>query len=132
MTTIEMTVSDRISALDCGEINDARRLLLAKAIALGADDAALTVLGKALRASVKTTILIPNHSLATLSRGRGWCRKGKGDSATWGERDEDGLGYRVGPGKWIVGGHDGFSRKRQEEWKVEHVTVGDETWTVAS
>lgn len=74
--------------------------------------------------------MLPPHRFESLSRGSGWCRKGKGDSATWGERTDG--GYRVGPGRWIVGGNDGFRRKGSDEWTVEHVTVGGQIWTVAS
>jgi hypothetical protein len=112
-------------------ITQVRIKRLARAIELGADDATLTVLTEALRTSEQTTIVLPAHRYEGLSRGRGWARKGKGASAVWGERDDDG-GYRVGPGRWTVGGNDGFSRKSETTWKVEHVAVGVETWTVAS
>jgi hypothetical protein len=76
------------------------------------------------------TILVPANRLENLSRGKGWARKGRGDRAEWGERADG--GYRVGPGKWTVGGNDGFDRKREDVWDVEHVQVGAETWTIAS
>lgn len=40
---------------------------------------------------------------------------------------------RVGPGKWEVGGHDGFARKKSDSWVVVHVILNDgSVWTVAS
>lgn len=42
-------------------------------------------------------------------------------------------GWRVStPGRWIVGGTDGFSRKGEVCWDVESVPIGDETWFIAS
>src|SRR4051812_24609057 len=85
------------------------------------DDATFTKLANALRAARKDTVLLPAHRFEGLSRGKGWARKGRGDSAVWGERDDG--GYRVGPGKWTVGGNDGFTRKGQDEWVVAHIQV---------
>jgi len=93
------------------------------------DDVVFAELAKALRVARQPTIVLPAQRFENLSRGRGWARKGRGDSAEWGERVQG--GYRVGPGEWTVGGHDGFSRKGQDEWVVEHVKVGGETWTIA-
>jgi hypothetical protein len=103
---------------------------LALAIERGATDAALEAICDARRTSTTDTIVLPVQRYENLSRGKGWCRKGRGASAVWGERDDG--GYRVGPGRWTVGGNDGFSRKGEDEWTVKHVTVGTETWTVAS
>jgi len=103
---------------------------LARALELGASDQALEAICDAARTSMTDTIVLPAQRFEGLSRGKGWCRKGRGDSAEWGERDDG--GYRVGPGKWTVGGSDGFSRKGQNEWIVKHVQVGAEVWTVAS
>lgn len=108
----------------------ARRESLTMALALGASDAALETICDALRVARRNTIVLPRQHLETLSRGRGWARKGRGSTAVWGERVDG--GYRVGPGRWTVGGNDGFSRKAETVWDVEHVTVGSETWTVAS
>ena len=47
----------------------------------------------------------------------------------WGQRTNG--GYRISPGRWTIGGNDGFSRKGEDVWNVEHVTVGSETWTIA-
>lgn len=65
-----------------------------------------------------------------LSRGKGWCRQGKGADAVWGKRD--GSGYRVGPGDWVVGSTDGLRRKSSTPWKVEHVQVGSDVCTIAN
>lgn len=113
-----------------GEMSSARLAMLEKAIALGAEDAVLEALVDARRTSACATIVLPAHRLENLSRGRGWVRKGKGNSADWGERVDG--GYRVGPGRWTVGGNDGFHRKGEDMWEVKHLTVGPYTWTVAS
>lgn len=110
-------------------VTDARRASLARAIELGADEYTLCELVRARRVSKSATIVLPPHRFERLSRGRGWARKGSHATATWGEREEN--GYRVGPGRWVVGGSDGFSRKGQDTWTVEHVQVGSETWTIA-
>lgn len=109
------------------EVSDVRRETLTRAIELGADRKTLVVLRDAVRVNRASTIVLPQGRFANLSRGRGWCRKGKGASAEWADADE----HRVGPGKWVVGSSDGFSRKQQTPWTVEHVQVGAQTWTVA-
>jgi len=108
----------------------ARIARLAKALELGATDSVLEEICNAARTSERATILLPRNRLENLSRGRGWCRKGKGDKAEWGEREDD--GYRVGPGRWTVGGNDGFSRKNEDSWLVKNVQVGDQIWTIAN
>jgi hypothetical protein len=110
--------------------NPARIERLARALELGAWDSALEKLCDAARTSDEPTIVLPAHRFEGLSRGKGWARKGSRNSAEWGERVKG--GYRVGPGHWLVGGNDGFSRKGEDTWDVEHVTVGSETWTIAS
>jgi len=112
------------------DVSEGRRLALAAAIELGADDAGLTALCEARRTSRNRTIVLPAQRFEHLSRGRGWARKGKGDSAEWGTRVAG--GYRVGPGHWVVGGNDGFTRKGEDTWTVKSLTVGTETWTIAS
>jgi hypothetical protein len=112
----------------------AQRLeVVLEAAALGADATALCRIAAALRISRRETVVLPLHRYARLSRGRGWARLGRGHQVTWGAREPgpDG-GYRVGPGRWTVGGSDGYARKGEDEWTVEHVAVGSETWTVAS
>lgn len=124
------TVEARIARLGITEISEKRLASLAKAHGVGVSDETFRVLGEALRVSERDAVLIPCHRFENLSRGRGWARKGSGDNAEWGEREKG--GYRVGPGRWTVGGSDGFSRKGSDSWTVEHVQVGAETWTVAS
>lgn len=102
----------------------------ARALELNASNSALVALADADRTSMTDTIVLPAHRYEGLSRGRGWARKGKGTKAVWGERTDN--GYRVGPGHWTVGGNDGYSRKGETTWDVKLVTVGTETWTVAS
>lgn len=108
-----------------------RDATVAAAAALGADDAALDAIRAATIVSRSATIVLPAHHYETLSRGRGWARKGKGYPAVWGERLDAG-GYRVGPGRWTVGGNDGFARRGAASWTVTAITIGAQTWTVAS
>jgi len=103
--------------------------MLEVAIALGADLETLEILRDASRISRILTIRLPAHRYEGLSRGRGWARKGRGDSVEWGEKASG--GYRVGPGEWDVGATDGFSRKGSVHYVVSHVQVGPETWTIA-
>lgn len=128
MTSQTETVAERIARLQLTDISEKRLESLTIAHPM-TDDATFATLSNAMRLSRKETIVLPQHRFEGLSRGRGWARKGRGNTAEWGER-EDG-GYRVGPGKWVVGGHDGFTRKGSDSWEVSHVRVGDMTWTVA-
>ena len=125
-----MIVVGEIAKLDAETVTEARRESLARASELGADRMTLMMLVQASRVSRRDTIVLPSGKYEHLSRGKGWARKGRGNTAEWGER-EDG-GYRVGPGRWTVGSSDGFSRKSSIDWTVKHVCVGVETWTVAS
>lgn len=122
------TAADRIARLGLTEISAARLETLTIAHPL-VDDALFARLANALRVARTATIVLPAHRYEGLSRGRGWARRGRGGSAEWGERTDK--GYRVGPGRWTVGGSDGYSRKGEDTWTVEHVAVGAETWTVA-
>jgi len=124
------TILARYAEGNTAPINDVRRERLARAIELGASDGALEALCDAKRTSTSETIILPAQRFENLSRGRGWCRKGRGNSAEWGEREDN--GYHVGAGRWTVGGHDGFTRKGEDTWTVKHVRVGAEVWTVAS
>lgn len=108
---------------------ETRRESLAIAIALGADLATLVKLRDAGRLSRKNTITLPRHRRENMSRGKGWARKGRGKEVSWGERDD--TGYIVGPGRWTVGGNDGYHRKGETVWTVTHIAVGPQTWTVA-
>lgn len=110
-------------------VSDARRDTLARGIALGAAEGTLAALRDAGRVSRGNAIVLPAHRLEGLSRGKGWARKGRGNNVEWGDKTEG--GYRVGPGHWVVGGNDGFSRKGETTWDVEHIQVGTETWTIA-
>lgn len=118
-------------AIDLDTLSPKRRESLELAAAAGASENILNRLASANRVSRKPSILLPRHRFAYLSRGRDWCRRGKGATARWGE-EEDG-GWRVStPGRWIVGGNDGFSRKGEVCWDVESVPIGDETWFLAN
>ena len=76
------------------------------------------------------SVILPPNRLESLSKGKGWARLGKFDPVIWGVRCEG--GYRVSrPGMWIVGGDDGFGRKREEGYKVARVKIGDLFWVVA-
>jgi hypothetical protein len=118
------------AACNTAPIAPKRAERLARAIELGASHDVIMAICDAGRTSTTDTIILPAHRFENLSRGRGWARKGRGDSAVWGERADG--GYRVSPGKWVVGGNDGFSRKGEDAWTVTHIQVGSETWTVAS
>jgi hypothetical protein len=129
MDTTDTTTNVLATICEGKEISDSRRASLARAVELGADQATLVRLVDAIRLNKGPTIALPAHRYEGLSRGRGWCRQGRGANAVWGERTDS--GYRVGPGRWVVGGCDGFSRKKEDHWHVEHVQVGPETWTIA-
>ena len=132
-TTIEMTtaetVAERIARLNLGTISESRLDTLTIAHPL-VNDAIFAAISNARRVARKDTIVLPRHHFETLSRGRGWARCGHGEDVIWGERVDG--GYRVSPGVWSVGGHDGFKRKRADEWLVTHVQVGALTWTLAN
>ncbi len=119
----------RLARLALPAPKPARAESLALAHAAGASDDTLRVLATAGRLARKESVVVPAHRFEGLSRGRGWARKGKGNDASWGDRVDG--GYRVGPGRWVVGGDDGYSRKGQDEWTVRHVTVGTTVWTIA-
>ncbi len=112
------------------DVPSSRHATLLRAIALGAGAGALHRLAQAIRVKQGKTIVLPPHRYEGLSRGRGWCRMGRGSSVEWGEREDKG-GYRVGPGVWTIGATDGFARKGDDRWTVEHLPVGAETWTIA-
>lgn len=117
--------------IDGHEITDSRKETLTMAADAGASIEQLEILRDAMRVRRKgDTIILPRHHYESCSRGRGWARKGKGSNAEWGERVDG--GYRVGPGRWVVGGHDGFRRKDADTWEVSHITIGDHIWTIAS
>lgn len=111
-------------------VSEARARTLAKAIDTGASESALEKLKAATRVEFADQIALPKGAYDHLSRGKGWARKGRGDSAEWGEKSPQ--GWLVGPGSWLVHSTDGFNRKSEVDWRVEHVRVGDETWTIAN
>jgi hypothetical protein len=121
MTTDTITIPENVT--------DFRRESLTIAIGLGADQALVDKLAKAMRLSRKDTIVLPAGRYESLSRGKGWARCGRGDSAQWGERETG--GYRVGVGSWLVFSSDGFHRESRTEWVVKHIQVGNQTWTLA-
>lgn len=128
--SIYQKVKELMRSLTETSISDERCVTLIKAAKTGASPLAMKNIAEAKRVSSKKYIELPKHRFEYLSRGRGWCRQGTGSNAIWGERTEN--GYKVDtPGKWSVGGHDGFTRKREDIWIVEHVKVGEETWTIA-
>lgn len=127
MTTINIE-----SLTEGHAVSDKRRESLVLAIELGADAETLAQIRDARRLSRTDAIVLPAGRLQHLSRGRGWCRSGRRDSAKWADRT-DNDDYRVDePGVWIVGCSDGFSRKDETKWRVSHVTVGEQTWTIAN
>jgi hypothetical protein len=119
----DLAIDALVDAFGVHEIRDARRASLRIAISAGADRAALRLLAEAARLSRSALVKLPQGRFADLSRGKGWCRRSDGTFAN---------DYRVGPGRWTVGSTDGFRRKDRVTWDVSHVTVGRETWTVAS
>jgi hypothetical protein len=125
-----MNVNEMMVDSNGNTVSDSRAQTLAIAMLSGATDATLVAIRDANRVSRTDTVVLPAYRYERLSRGRGWARCGKGDSAKWGERADG--GYRVGPGKWSVGATDGYQRKGADEWSVEHVRVGQEVWTVAN
>lgn len=127
---MEWTKSLAVAIERSEPMNEKRWESLRLATEAGADVDILLEIASARRVSRKATIVLPAHRFEGLSRGRGWARLGRGNNVTWGER-EDG-GYRVGPGRWTVGGNDGFSRKGEDTWTVRNLQVGEQTWTVAS
>lgn len=122
-------MAERMARLGIGEVSESRMESLTMAHEL-VDDATFTRLAGATRLYRMPTIVLPRLHLEGLSRGRGWARKGTGDNAQWGKRVDG--GYRVGPGKWIVGATDGFRRKDSRAWTVANITVGDNIWTIAN
>lgn len=123
------TLSERIARLAPGEDCADRMDILADAADAGVSDADLAKMAKAPRIAEGDRITLPRHKLENLSRGKGWARCGSGRSAEWGQRCAD--GYRVGPGFWVVGGSDGYTRKGEITWDVTHIRAGGKVWTIA-
>ena len=108
-----------------------RDAAIAVAKSLGIDEAvAVFESADAVGVQGELSVVLPPNRLESLSKGRGWARLGKYDDATWGVKCEG--GYRVNrPGAWVVGGDDGFGRKREDAYKVARVKIGDLFWIVA-
>jgi len=94
------------------------------------DDATFEKIASALIISKEDSILLPPGRYDHCSRGKGWCRKGRGDSAMWGEQHKNGYVVHF-PGLWVIGSSDGFKRKNETKWQVSEVTVGSATWMLA-
>lgn len=125
------TVADRLVRLaPSATPSDGRLESLRLAAEAGVSDELFVLLAEATKLFRGPKATLPAHRFEGLSRGRGWCRKGKGTNAEWGSRGDH--GYTVGAGRWVVGGSDGFSRKKEDIWDVVHVQVGDKTWTIAN
>lgn len=120
------------SASDYASTVSANRLTwLVLAESLGASAETLAALAAATRLGKDGSIKLPAGRYDHCSRAKGWCRLGRGDAATWGERAEGG-GYTVrAPGVWTVGSSDGFRREEKVTWTVAAIPVGDQTWLTA-
>lgn len=126
-----MTHFSEWDAVESGKAVSNRDAAVAVAKSLGNTEAvALLESAAAVGVQGELSVVLPPNRLESLSRGRGWARFGKHDAATWGVKCEG--GYRVNrPGAWVVGGDDGFGRKREDAYKVARVKVGDLFWVVA-
>lgn len=130
-TTTTELIEARLSRLAITGLLEGRTKTVTIAHEAGVDDALLKRIATANRLKRDSdTIVVPVNSLELCSRGSGWARLGRGGAAQWGERVDG--GYRVGAGRWTVGGNDGFSRKREDIWVVEHIMVGGKVWTIAN
>lgn len=118
---------------DTTGLGEKRRESIAQAVALGAKRETLRMIATAARVSRGSTIHLPTGRYYSTSRGKSWCRKGKGDEAKWAEV-VPGKGHCVTePGRWSVGSDDGFRRRETPTiWDVEQIKVGEQTWTVAN
>jgi hypothetical protein len=129
-TTATESIESRLARLNISGLSDGRSNTVKIAHDAGVDDATLKSIAEAVRVKWGEKMVLPVNRLELCSRGRGWARLGKGDKAQWGERVDG--GYEVGPGRWTVGGNDGFTRKKEDVYDVKHVTVGGKTWTIAN
>lgn len=122
---------DEWDAVDSGPGLTNKDAAIAVAKSLGKNEAvALFESAAAVGVQGELAVVLPANRLEALKHGKGWARRGSGDDVTWGVRVEG--GYRVTrPGKWTVGGNDGFSRKRQDAYTVTRVKIGDLFWIVA-
>ena len=103
----------------------AKSLGQTEAVALFEQAAAVGVQGQL------SVVLPPNRLERDCKHGKGWARLGKGDDITWGVRTDG--GYRASrPGLWTVGGSDGFTRKKEDSYKVSRVKIGELFWIIAT
>ena len=88
----------------------------------GLRSAEVKKIAEANRTSAKDAngIVLPAGRFQNLSRGKGWCRLGSGNSVRWADRTDGGY-LADTAGNWTVGSSDGFSRKDSVSWKVEQV-----------
>jgi hypothetical protein len=117
-------IRDRVRSLmqviTAEQISDARCRALLLAASRGATPQDLRAIAEATRVSTGDGITVPAHHYETLSRGRGWARFGRGKEAVWADRVEGGYRLRLA-GRWIIGGHDGFTRRGEDVWNVKCV-----------
>jgi hypothetical protein len=120
LAQIRDRVRSLMQAISAEQIGDGRCRALLLAASRGATPQDLRDIAEAVRTSTGDGITVPMHHYETLSRGRGWARLGRGEKAVWGERTEGGYRLRQ-EGRWVVGGHDGFSRRGETTWDVRVV-----------
>jgi hypothetical protein len=114
-------VRELMACITAEQLSDARCRTLMLAADRGATPLDMKAIAEAVRVSTTGDgITVPMHHSETLSRGRGWARLGRGENVVWGERVEGGYRLRA-EGKWIIGGHDGFSRRDETVWDVRVV-----------
>lgn len=121
---------DRLEGLGLRLPDEGRNETLRVAHEAGVSDEDLLRIAGSIRVSRGPTIEVPLKYGHT-SRAKSWARLGSGDYVEWGEID----GSRAtlhDEGEWVVFSSDGFKRQKKTTWKVEHVQVGDQTWTIAS
>jgi hypothetical protein len=120
LAQIRGRVRSMMACITTEKIGDGRCRALILAASRGATPQDLRAIAEAVRVSTGDGVTVPMHHYETLSRGRGWARLGRGEKAVWGERTEGGYRLRQ-EGRWVVGGHDGFSRRGETIWDVRRV-----------
>jgi hypothetical protein len=120
LAQIRDRVRSLMACISAEQLSDARCRTLMLAAGRGATPLDLRAIAEATRVSTGDGIIVPAHHYEGLSRGRGWARHGRGDHAVWGERVEGGYRLRLA-GRWIIGGHDGFTRRGEDVWDVRCV-----------
>jgi hypothetical protein len=117
LAQIRDRVRELMACITAEQIGDGRCRALLLAASRGATPQDLRDIAEAVRVSTGDGVTVPHHHYETLSRGRGWARLGRGERAVWGERVEGGYRLRLA-GRWVIGGHDGFSRRGETTWDV--------------